>query len=147
MRKNKKPWISEDTWSRVEERKEIKQRRNRTNNTQEKQALSREYNRIHREVKRSFRKDRRDWAEELAKEAEQAAEQCDMRKLYNITKTLANKKSFVKKPVKNKEKPKRRNNRAIESMGGIFQGSTQAKSTQYNRTRGPRTRIPMGPAN
>lgn len=87
----------------MEERKEIKQRRNRTNNAQEKQALSREYNRIHREVKRSFRKDRRDWAEELAKEAEQAVEQCDMRKLYNITKTLANKKSFVKKPVKNKE--------------------------------------------
>uniref|UniRef100_A0A8D8XXM4 Craniofacial development protein 2 n=1 Tax=Cacopsylla melanoneura TaxID=428564 RepID=A0A8D8XXM4_9HEMI len=102
-RKQKEPWVSDNTWKLIEERNKLGQRRLQTLDVTEERSIRAEYYRKHKEVKRSFRKDRRDWAENLAKEAEQAAEQSDIRKLYSITKTLANKKSFIKKPVKNKD--------------------------------------------
>ena len=102
-RKNKKPWISEETWKIIEERKKLKQRKEQAKSVEDIRETSKEYNAKHKEVKRSFRRDKRVWIEGLAKEAQEAAEIGNIKELYKITKTLSNKKFNTRKPVKDKE--------------------------------------------
>lgn len=66
-RKNKNPWVPEDTWNKVEERKKIKKRQ-----IPRKQTLYREHYKKHRDLQYRFRKDSRVWAKNLATEAESA---------------------------------------------------------------------------
>jgi endonuclease/exonuclease/phosphatase family metal-dependent hydrolase len=88
-RKNKKSeWISEDTLSRIEERREIKKRLLDTKSPRLKERITKEYSEKNKEVKTSARKDKRDYIERLAEEAEAAAEQGDMKTVYQNTKKL-----------------------------------------------------------
>lgn len=102
-RKRKDPWISDRTWNLIEERRKLAQRRNQATDLDEERCIRTAYYSKHKEVKRSLRKDKREWAENLAQEAEKAAAQSDTKKLYSITKTLANRKALIKKPIKNNE--------------------------------------------
>ena len=65
-------------------------------------------------MKRSARKDKRRYTEELTKEAGTAAGQRNMKKLYDITRTLSGKKnSYPSRPVKDK------NGNLLSSEGDI----------------------------
>lgn len=99
----KNPWITEDTWKKVQERKELKHRRENAQQPDEITTATRELNNKHKEVKRSFRQDRRKWTEDLATKAEEAARDGKAKDLYKITKQLANKKTKCQKPIRNKE--------------------------------------------
>lgn len=101
-KKKKKPWVSDETMRKIEERKQLKEKRNQAEGEEGKRLASEAYNTKHREVKRSFRKDKRKWVEDLAKEAQDAADQNNSKELYKITRTLANKKVTTRKPIKNK---------------------------------------------
>ena len=54
---NRKPWISEESWKKVEERKKLKQEINQARTRQQKQLASEKYNEAAREVKKALRKD------------------------------------------------------------------------------------------
>ena len=98
----RKPWISDETWRKVETRREMKEKRNHSNTEVEKVASEREYTEAEKEVKRSTRRDKRRYVEDLATQAEEAAEKRNSRELYRITKQMAGKMSSYDAPVKSK---------------------------------------------
>ena len=104
FKKNKsKPWISIDTWNKIDERKKIKSKLLGTNSPETKEELKVEYSNKDRMVKRSARKDKRDYIDNLAEQAEAAARHGDSRELYKITKLLAGKKPSSSNTLKNKQ--------------------------------------------
>uniref|UniRef100_A0A8D9EGU9 Craniofacial development protein 2 n=1 Tax=Cacopsylla melanoneura TaxID=428564 RepID=A0A8D9EGU9_9HEMI len=100
--KTKKPWISSETNTKIEERRQLKKIRDNAKTRDQKTKANKDYYDRHREVKRSFRNDKRKWAENLAKEAQKAANTGNIKELYNTTKQLANKQFRSKKPIKDK---------------------------------------------
>ena len=72
--KKSKPWISEQTWRKVEERKESKQKLDNAKSERLKERWKEGYDNKNREVKRGAREDKRKWLEDKAEEAERAAE-------------------------------------------------------------------------
>ena len=86
-RREKKEWISDNTWQIIEERKAAKQ--SMLSGTAEQKAQASEiYREKNREVKKKVRKDKRDYTYSLAREAQTAAEKGDTRTVYKITKRL-----------------------------------------------------------
>ena len=98
----RKPWITDETWSKIEARRGKKEKRNTSNTVEEKVAAEQEYTEAEREVKRSTRRDKRKYVEDLASKAEEAAEKRNSRELYRITKQMAGKKCSYDAPVKDK---------------------------------------------
>ena len=74
-----KPWISDDTIKKIEERRETKHKVIQARTRAQKQRLRQEYSECDKEVKRSAKKDKRDFVEELAIQAQNAAEKNDMK--------------------------------------------------------------------
>ena len=97
-----KEWLTTDTWAIITERKKLKDLINQTQDQAEKQELQRRYWETNKEVKRSARSDKRKFIEELTEEAETAAYQRNMKRLYEITRTLSGKNSNPSRPVKDK---------------------------------------------
>ncbi|KAM9354321.1 uncharacterized protein KZ484_012474 isoform 1-T2 [Pholidichthys leucotaenia] len=86
-KRERKEWISENTWQLIEERRATKQRM-LGGNTEEREAAAEAYRQKNNDVKKSVRKDKREYADSLAQEAQSAAERGDTRTVYKITKTL-----------------------------------------------------------
>uniref|UniRef100_A0A8D9ADY8 Craniofacial development protein 2 n=1 Tax=Cacopsylla melanoneura TaxID=428564 RepID=A0A8D9ADY8_9HEMI len=99
----KNPWISQTTWEKVQERRQLKIAKETAQGQDTVRRTTKEFNDKHKEVKRSFRADKRKWAEDLATKAQEAEREGDIRELYKITKTLSNRKIKQQKPVKNSE--------------------------------------------
>ncbi|KAL3842166.1 hypothetical protein ACJMK2_020209 [Sinanodonta woodiana] len=78
----KTEWIPEETWTRIEERRQIKKRLLDSNSPRLKDKISKEYRGKDKEVNKSARRDRREYTERLAKEAEVAAGKKDMKTVY-----------------------------------------------------------------
>ena len=97
-----KEWLTTDTWALITERKHIKDLINQTQDQADKQELQAQYWEKNKEVKRSARRDKRKYIEELTEEAETAADQRNMKRLYEITRTLSGKNSNPSRPVKDK---------------------------------------------
>ncbi|XP_071145171.1 craniofacial development protein 2-like [Mytilus edulis] len=72
-RKNDKQWLTQDTWTIIDERRKIKEKVLNTKSLRLKEQLQKEYNQKNKEVKRSARKDKRNFIETRAEEAEKAA--------------------------------------------------------------------------
>ena len=103
-KKERKEWISEETWLRVEERKEIKGELNKENmRADEKERWRQEYGGKDKEVKASVRRDKRRFLDEKAEEAEEAARNFDSRTLFQISKELGGKKFNSVGQVKKKD--------------------------------------------
>ncbi|XP_073821416.1 uncharacterized protein [Musca autumnalis] len=90
----RKEWISDDTWSLIQERNRIKQ-----------QALGDvskkdRYKTVAKMVKRSARNDKRIYAEAMAKEAEAAAGSNNMKELYKIIKRYTNNSQIRSQPIR-----------------------------------------------
>ena len=60
-RKKRKPWITEELWALVDQRKEINKKSLSTRSERIKKQLRTEYKEKSKEVKRSIRSDKRKW--------------------------------------------------------------------------------------
>ena len=89
-RKMKKPWISEESWSLVDQRGVFKKKILGTHSERVKRQIQVQYVAKDREVKRSIKADKKKWMENIASEAEEAARSQHMKTLYRLTKTLCN---------------------------------------------------------
>lgn len=99
----RKEWISDITWDKIKQRKDIKGRINKEKDIERKKKLAEEYGRINKEVKKAARHDKRRWTESIAKMAEEASTTNNMRELYRNTKILSGKKYNYNKPLKSKD--------------------------------------------
>ncbi|XP_062614538.1 uncharacterized protein LOC134276298 [Saccostrea cucullata] len=84
----KSEWLSKDTWTTIEERKQLKKKLLDAKSPILKERAAVLYRKKDREVKTSARKDRRHYTEQLAKDAQEAAERKDMKTVYQIRKKL-----------------------------------------------------------
>ena len=102
--KNKqcKKWIRDDTWRKIEERRQIKAKINNARSERLKEQLQTKYSIKNKEVKKSARQDRKVYYEELASEAEEAARRREIGTVYKITKELAGKGRAHDRPIKSK---------------------------------------------
>ena len=55
---NRKPWISDETWQKVEERKKLKHELNQARTRQQKQVSASKYSEVAKDVKKQLRKDK-----------------------------------------------------------------------------------------
>ena len=97
-----KEWLTTDTWTLITERKQLKDLINQTQDQEQNKELEANYWEMNRQVKRNARKDKRNFIEELTEEAETAAGQRNMKRLYEITRTLSGKTTNPSRPVKDK---------------------------------------------
>ena len=67
-KKISKPWITNNTWKMVDERKEIKKRLEGTRSERLKVRLSEEYKQKNKGVKKSAREDKRKWYNMMAED-------------------------------------------------------------------------------
>ena len=89
-KKKNKPWLSQETWTLVDQRKAIKQKLIGARSERQRKRWQDEYRQKDREVKRQVRVDKRRGTEEIAEEAENAAKQQHMKTLYTLNKVLTN---------------------------------------------------------
>ena len=101
--KGQKPWISQDSWKLVEERKQIKEHITSSRSERVKRHLRNKYSDKDKEVKRSMRDDRRKWTDDLVTEAERAASNGHMRTVYEVTRVLSNERRGTANVVKDKD--------------------------------------------
>ena len=87
-RRRKEVWISDETWRKIDERKEKKKKILTTKSHRQKAQLQTLYSALDKEVKKSARADRKAYIEKIAEEAEAAASKQDMGTLYKLTKSL-----------------------------------------------------------
>eukprot|EP00105_Crassostrea_gigas_P028093 XP_011449635.1 PREDICTED: uncharacterized protein LOC105343838 [Crassostrea gigas] len=101
-KKKNKPWISQKTLEKIEERRKIHEQCLNAKTRSRKAKYETGYKTKHREVKRSVKDDKRRYYEDLAIRAEAASEQRNMKEVYDITRQLSGKSSKSEKPVKDK---------------------------------------------
>ena len=99
---NRKPWISDETWQKVEERRKQKQELNQARTRQQKQAAANKYSEMAKEVKKQLRGDKRSFFNELAEQAETAAGKGDLKALYATTRLMSGRRSNPNRPVRDK---------------------------------------------
>ncbi|XP_063427525.1 uncharacterized protein LOC134711028 [Mytilus trossulus] len=87
----RKKWISDDTWTSIQQRKDIKTKLNSTKSERIQTTLRKEYSVKDKEVKRKTKADKAIYLETLAKEAETAASKGELSTVYKDGKTLASK--------------------------------------------------------
>nr|KAG5690574.1 hypothetical protein BaRGS_009236 [Batillaria attramentaria] len=97
-----KEWLTSDTWDLITERKRLKDLINHTDDQDHKRDLQAQYWDVNRQVKRSARNDKRNFINDLTEETETAAGQRNMKRLYEITRTLSGKNNNPTRPVKDR---------------------------------------------
>ena len=100
---NRKTWITDETWQKVEKRKELKQKLNQARTRMRRQEAAREYKKMAKDVKKQLRDDKRAYINEIAEQAEQAAYKGDLKSLYATTKTLSGRKTNSNRPIRDKD--------------------------------------------
>ena len=86
---NHKQWISETTWNKIEQRKQVKLNILHAKTSIEKKELNRTYKASDKEVKSLARHDKRQYLKNVAEADEKAAQKNDLRELYRITGSLS----------------------------------------------------------
>ena len=99
---NRKPWISDETWQKVEERKKLKHELNQARTRQQKQVSASKYSEVAKDVKKQLRNDKRNFFNELADQAEKAAGKGDLKALYATTRLLSGRRSNTNRPLRDK---------------------------------------------
>ena len=91
-KREKKEWISEETWGKVKERKELKGKLNQAQVAITTERLRVQHAEKDKEVKRRAKADKKEYFEGLARQAEEAARRGENGKVYAITKELCRKR-------------------------------------------------------
>ena len=102
-RKRDKNWISAETWSLINKRRETKEKKGSARSQRLIEKPSAEYILANREVRKNLRKDKRMHYENLASQAEQAAIRGEQSELYRITRDLSGKFQGECDAVKDKD--------------------------------------------
>ena len=100
--KERKDWISDQTWQKIEDRKKIKSKLNAAKSDRLKVKLKSDYTAKDKQIKKSAREDKKRFVEDLAEKAQEASVRGDLRKMYQITKQLCGKNQPHNSAVKDK---------------------------------------------
>ncbi|XP_018015247.1 uncharacterized protein LOC108672131 [Hyalella azteca] len=114
-----KPWISNDTWRLIDERRTAKVRVESTRSERIKNRMREEYREKDREVKRSVREDKRMWMSEKAAKAQNAAENGRQKELYSIVKRLTGQSTSTRQTA------------AVKSVNGELLKSKEARMARW----------------
>ena len=98
--KNKKDWMTQQTWEKIKERKKVKDEMNVCKTRAKKIELQKQYKERNREVKRSARKDQRNYIDNLAHQAQEATNRGNLRELFAITKMLSKRQIQRNRPIR-----------------------------------------------
>jgi hypothetical protein len=83
--------MTSETWAKITARKDHKQKINQCQDQQDKEIFRKQYWEAYRQVKKNVRKDKRLFIHQLTEEDEAAARQCNMKRLYEITRSMSGK--------------------------------------------------------
>ncbi|XP_071123912.1 uncharacterized protein [Mytilus edulis] len=97
--RGQKPWIPNESWKLVDERRQLKERNNNSRSERVKNSLNAKYSDKDKEVKKSMRNDKRQWTDNLIEEAEKAASNGMMK---TVTRTICNEKRKPPQVIKDK---------------------------------------------
>ncbi|KAJ8717892.1 hypothetical protein PYW07_005822 [Mythimna separata] len=100
---SREDWMSQHTWSLIEDRRNLHLKLLETRNVDERAGLILQYRRIRKAIYRSTRADRRRWADDIADHAQHAANTGNLKELYRSTKTLVGDNRRKRKPLRSKE--------------------------------------------
>ncbi|XP_071150122.1 craniofacial development protein 2-like [Mytilus edulis] len=100
--RGQKPWISNESWKLVDERRQLKERTNNSRSERVKNNLHAKYSDKDKEVKKSMRNDKRQWTDNLIEEAEKATSNGMMKTVYEVTKTICNEQQKPPQVIKDK---------------------------------------------
>ena len=78
-RKSTKPWISLESWVKVQERKQLKGKAENAKSEKIQQQLRAKYRSKDKEVKKSLKSDKREWLNSLMDDAQHAADMGNMK--------------------------------------------------------------------
>ena len=102
-KKDRKEWISDDTWRAIEARRGVKKQFLDAKSDRLKDRYKTQYQEANRDVKRKSRADKRAHMEDLGNQAEEAAAMGDQGKLYKLTKIISGKfRSTTDSPIEDK---------------------------------------------
>jgi len=110
-RKSSKPWISSESWAKIEERKKLKGKAGNAESERIQQQLRAKHRSKDKEVKKNLRSDKESGLTALASsciwcwpdDAQNAADMGNMRALYDITKTVCNERPCVNNAINDKD--------------------------------------------
>ncbi|CAG5124916.1 unnamed protein product, partial [Candidula unifasciata] len=103
MQRKKKQWLSENTWIKIQERKQAKLSLLSTKDTSVYEKVKQRYTLLDKEVKHSARKDKQDFIHNLACDAETAARTGNNKAVFHIMKQLCNHTPTANAPIKDKQ--------------------------------------------
>ena len=90
--RNKKDWMTQQTWEKIRERKNVKEEMNVCKTQARKTELQNKHTEKNQEVKRSVRRDQRNYIDNLSYQAEEAANKGNLKELFAITRILSKRK-------------------------------------------------------
>ena len=85
-KKEKKEWITDDTWQAIDKRRGAKKQAMEAKSVRLKERYKLQYREANKAVKTKTRADKRAFVEDLANQAEEAAIKGEQGKVYKITK-------------------------------------------------------------
>ena len=103
VERNRKEWLTDDTWRKIEERRQLKVEVDRARTRLQKRNAMQQYRIKGRQVKEACRRDKRAYINQVAADAEEAASMGDLNRLYQTTRILSGRKPNQNKPIRNKE--------------------------------------------
>ena len=98
--KNKKDWMTQQTWEKIRERKRVKDKMNVCKTRAKKIELQNKYTKKNQEVKRSGRNDQRNYIDYLAYQAEEATCKGNLKELFTITRMLSKRQMQRNRPIR-----------------------------------------------
>ncbi len=101
-RHNSKPWISQKTLEKLEERRKAKASINQAQARQQKRQAQQTHSDIHKQVRACVRTDKRTHADELAVQGEEAAAKGNIKELYSIVRKIYGNFRQCNKPIRDR---------------------------------------------
>ncbi|BFY97740.1 hypothetical protein BsWGS_00780 [Bradybaena similaris] len=96
----RKPWLSESTWTKIQERKQIKMKVLSAKTVSLQESNKQSYTILDRAIKANARKDKLNFINNLATDAEAAAKTGNSKTLHHIMKQLCNSPHTTNVPIK-----------------------------------------------
>jgi hypothetical protein len=92
----KREWMSQDTWNKIKERRELKKRGLSAKTRENYDQIQKEYSKVAADIKKKIKRDKRAHMESIAQEAQKAAERGDTRTLFNNVRRISGTKRSQK---------------------------------------------------